>query len=84
MQSVLEFHRNVVANRLATDAPSWVALFSKYNSGTCQSILDVALNIDVMLLAHAPSPALYFVVLTLANDALTGLRTLDRVIPAAW
>ena len=31
---VLEWLRNVLANRLATDGPSWAALFSKYASGT--------------------------------------------------
>jgi hypothetical protein len=33
-QSVLEWLRNVVANRLAESAPSWAQLFSRYNSGT--------------------------------------------------
>jgi hypothetical protein len=31
---VLEWLRNVLANRLATDGPSWAALFSRYASGT--------------------------------------------------
>jgi hypothetical protein len=31
---VLEWARNVLANRLATDARSWAALFSRYASGT--------------------------------------------------
>jgi hypothetical protein len=31
---VLEWARNVLANRLAADAPSWVATFSAYASGT--------------------------------------------------
>lgn len=31
---VLEWARNVLANRLATDGPSWAATFSKYASGT--------------------------------------------------
>lgn len=33
-ESVLEWLRNLVANRLATDGPSWAQLFSRYNSGT--------------------------------------------------
>lgn len=31
---VLEWLRNILANRLATDGPSWAAIFSKYASGT--------------------------------------------------
>ena len=31
---VLEWARNLLANRLATDGPSWAAIFSKYASGT--------------------------------------------------
>lgn len=31
---VLEWLRNVLANRLATDGPSWAAVFSRYASGT--------------------------------------------------
>lgn len=31
---VLEWLRNVLANRLAVDGPSWAALFSRYASGT--------------------------------------------------
>jgi Phospholipase B len=33
-QSVFEWTRNVVANRLATDGKSWCETFSKFNSGT--------------------------------------------------
>ena len=33
-QSVLEWMRNIVANRLAVAAPSWADYFSLYNSGT--------------------------------------------------
>ncbi|MEE6514539.1 hypothetical protein FKM82_022759 [Ascaphus truei] len=32
--SVLEWLRNIVANRLATDGQEWAAIFGKYNSGT--------------------------------------------------
>jgi len=32
--TVLEWARNVLANRLATDGPSWAAVYSRYNSGT--------------------------------------------------
>ena len=31
---VLEWMRNVVANRLATGAMEWTDIFKKYNSGT--------------------------------------------------
>ena len=33
-ESVLEWARNMIANKLATDAPSWTQIFSRYNSGT--------------------------------------------------
>ena len=29
--------RTIVANRLATDGPSWASVFSNYNSGTCDN-----------------------------------------------
>jgi len=32
--TVLDWIRNLVANRLATDAPSWASTFSRFNSGT--------------------------------------------------
>ncbi|KAM9330806.1 putative phospholipase B-like 2 [Gastrophryne carolinensis] len=32
--SVLEWLRNIVANRLATEGPEWAKIFSKFNSGT--------------------------------------------------
>lgn len=32
--TVMDWMRNIVANRLADDAPSWAAIFSRYNSGT--------------------------------------------------
>ena len=34
-ESVLEFYRNVVANRLATNGSTCYQIFSAYNSGTC-------------------------------------------------
>jgi hypothetical protein len=34
-ECVLEFHRNIVANRLATNGSSWMTVFGSYNSGTC-------------------------------------------------
>jgi len=34
LQVVLEWARNVLANRLATDARSWASVFSRYASGT--------------------------------------------------
>lgn len=38
--------RNLIANRLATDAPGWAAIYSRYNSGTYNNenfILDYKL-----------------------------------------
>jgi hypothetical protein len=32
-QSVLDFARNMVANRLAADGKSWMKMFGQYNSG---------------------------------------------------
>lgn len=37
-QSLLSWHRSVIASRIAFDAPSWVQLYSLFNSGTyCNS-----------------------------------------------
>lgn len=33
-ETVLEFMRNVVSNRLGSSGPAWVGNFSQYNSGT--------------------------------------------------
>jgi len=33
-KSVMSFARAIVANRLSSNAPDWVSVFSKYNSGT--------------------------------------------------
>ena len=40
-QTVLSWMRVVIADRLAHDAPQWVKLFSKYNSGTYVEILYI-------------------------------------------
>eukprot|EP00697_Spironema_sp_BW2_P001390 gnl/Spiro4/11857_TR6258_c0_g1_i1.p1 gnl/Spiro4/11857_TR6258_c0_g1~~gnl/Spiro4/11857_TR6258_c0_g1_i1.p1 ORF type:complete len:639 (+),score=202.96 gnl/Spiro4/11857_TR6258_c0_g1_i1:29-1918(+) len=53
--SVLEFVRNVVANRLAADGPSWVATFANNNSGTYNNewfVLDTKLFVP-----HSSAPA---------------------------
>jgi len=34
VQVVLEWARNMLANRLATDGASWAATFARYASGT--------------------------------------------------
>jgi hypothetical protein len=34
VESVLSWIRTIVANRMAGDAPTWVSVFSQYNSGT--------------------------------------------------
>ena len=33
--TVLEWVRNVVANRLAASGEEWASIYSRYNSGTC-------------------------------------------------
>lgn len=39
--TVLEWVRNMVANRLAGDAPTWASVFSQYNSGTYNNMWHV-------------------------------------------
>jgi hypothetical protein len=59
-ESVLEWHRVVVANRLSTTSPGWVATFSGHNSGTYNNEWMVA---DAKLFTPGkPLPANFFVV----------------------
>ena len=52
-RSVFAWIRSVVANRLAPDAPTWAALFARYNSGTAN---DEWLVVDFKRF-NASSPA---------------------------
>ena len=79
---VLEWLRNVVANRLATDGPSWATIFSKYASGTYTNSWMIV-DTNIFSPGSPPPPN----TLTVVEEMPGNIRVHDRtpeLVAGSW